>query len=152
MRLPGLHEQASARPLSHDELVQLQRVATLGMSMGAALAMWVGALEPRVAAVAQLCMLASIEGLIETGEHDRHGLYLVVPDPLRHADMGHVARLIAPRPQFAGLGGEDPFTAGVQATLDPRLANDAIGRTDRLVTWIDQATGHTEPRPFTRRS
>ena len=86
MRLPGLHEQASARPLSHDELVQLQRVATLGMSMGAALAMWVGALEPRVAAVAQLCMLASIEGLIETGEHDRHGLYLVVPDPLPFVD------------------------------------------------------------------
>src|SRR6056297_2055872 len=27
MRLHGLHEQATSRPLSHDELVQLQRVA-----------------------------------------------------------------------------------------------------------------------------
>jgi len=27
MRLHGLHEQTTSRPLSHDELVQLQRVA-----------------------------------------------------------------------------------------------------------------------------
>lgn len=27
MRLHGLHEQATSRPLSYDELVQLQRVA-----------------------------------------------------------------------------------------------------------------------------
>ncbi|WP_421905415.1 alpha/beta hydrolase family protein [Mameliella sp.] len=130
----------------HDR-IDGNRIATLGMSMGGALAMWVGALEFRVAAVAQLCMLAGIEGLIETGVHDRHGLCLIVPGLLRHADMGQVASLIAPRPQFVAHGGVDPFTAdpaGAQATLDLRLAYDATGQTDRLVTWIDQATGHKE--------
>jgi len=28
MRLDGLHEQTTSRPLSHDELVQLQRIAS----------------------------------------------------------------------------------------------------------------------------
>ncbi|KHQ52881.1 alpha/beta hydrolase family protein [Mameliella alba] len=130
----------------HDR-IDSTRIAVLGMSMGAALAMWVGALESRVAAVAQLCMLASIEGLIETGVHDRHGLYLIVPGLLRHTDMGQVAGLIAPRPQFVAHGRDDPFTAiptGAQATLDLRLAYDATGQTDQLVTWIDQETGHKE--------
>ena len=37
MRLDGLHEQAITRPLSHDELVQLQRVA----AQAGTLLMWV---------------------------------------------------------------------------------------------------------------
>ena len=57
--------------LADHDRIDGTRIGTPGISIGAAL-------EPRVAAAAQLCMLASIEGLIETGVPDRHGLYLSV--------------------------------------------------------------------------
>ena len=78
------------------------RIAALGLSMGAAHACWLGALDLRIGAVAQLCMLADIGPLIETGAHDRHGIYLVVPGLLQLAEMGDIAGLVAPRPQFIG--------------------------------------------------
>lgn len=85
-------------------------VLTLGMSMGAAHAFWLAALDTRVDACAHLCMLADMAPLIASGTHDRHGHFLTVPGLLQHADMGDVAALIAPRPQCVALGDGDHLT------------------------------------------
>lgn len=90
--------------------VDAGRIAALGMSMGAAHAFWLGAMDRRIGAVVQMCMLADIGPLIASGSHDRHGDYLTLPGLLRLAGMGDVAGLVAPRPQFVAHGADDPLT------------------------------------------
>jgi dienelactone hydrolase len=125
--------------------VDAGRIGTLGFSMGATLAYWLGALDPRVAAVAHLCAFAQVGGLIAAGEHDRHGPYMTVPGLLAEADMADVAALIAPRPQLVGAGSLDPLTP--PAALDPaldrlRVAYADVG--DRLTIVIEPDGGHAE--------
>ena len=125
--------------------VDERRIGTLGLSMGGTHAYWLAALEPRIAASAHLCVLADIAPLIASGAHDLHGPYMTVPGLLAEGDMGDVAALIAPRPQFVGLGGTDPLTP--MAARDPALARlrTAYGRAqDRLQLHLSPDTGHVE--------
>ena len=65
--------------------------------MGATLAFWLAALDPRMKAVAHLCCFADLETLVASGAHDLHGLYMTVPGLLAVARTGEIAGLIAPR-------------------------------------------------------
>ena len=124
--------------------IDAQRIVTLGMSMGAALAMWTGALEPRVAAVVQLCMLADIAPLIAAGVHDRHGAYLTVPGLLPRAEIGDVAGLIAPHPQFVGHGAQDPLTPPAARDAALMRLRRAYRGTGMLTEWLSPTAGHVE--------
>lgn len=121
------------------------RIATLGLSMGGTHAYWLAAMEPRIAACAHLCVFSDIAPLIATGAHDLHAPYMTVPGLLAEGDMGDVAALIAPRPQFLGLGGTDPLTpaAARQPALD-RLTAAYAGAPDRLQVHLSPKTGHVE--------
>jgi dienelactone hydrolase len=94
------------------------RIAAMGLSMGATHAYWLAALDDRVAAVVHLCAFADMGPLIASGGHDLHGIYMSVPGLLQNGDMGDVAALIAPRPQFIAWGGRDPLTP--EAANPPR--------------------------------
>ena len=89
--------------LTADPGVDAGRVGAMGLSMGATHAYWLAALDDRVSAVAHLCAFADMAPLLSSGAHDLHGIYMTVPGLLSHGDMGDVAALIAPRPQFIGL-------------------------------------------------
>jgi hypothetical protein len=93
-------------------------IAAMGLSMGATHAYWLAALDERVAAVVHLCAFADMAPLIASGGHDLHGIYMSVPGLLPNGDMGDVAALIAPRPQFIAWGGRDPLTP--EAAMIPR--------------------------------
>ncbi len=128
------------------------RIATLGLSMGGTHAYWLAALEPRVAAAAHLCVFSDIGPLIATGAHDLHGPYMTVPGLLATGDMGDVAALIAPRPQFVALGGTDPLTP--EAARAPALARLSAAYADapgRLEVHLSPETGHLET-PAMRRA
>ncbi len=130
---------------SHPETDRL-RVATLGISMGAALAMWVAAVERRVSACVQLCMLADMDPLIRRADgHDRHGHYLTVPGLLGHGDMGDVAALIAPRPQFVAHGALDDLTPPDARDAALRRVNAAYRPFGSLETFLSPDHGHFEP-------
>ncbi|MFZ7089851.1 alpha/beta hydrolase [Primorskyibacter sp. 2E233] len=124
------------------------QIATLGMSMGAAHAYWLAALDPRISACAHLCMLADMAPLIETGTHDRHGHFLTVPGLLRHAEMGDVAALIAPRPQVITHGTGDHLTP--PEARDPALerVHRAYATGGHLVTRLCEAETHIETPPM----
>ncbi len=130
--------------LAGDPRIDASQIFTLGVSMGAALALWVAALDRRVRGCAHLCMLANIEPLIASGAHDRHGPYLTVPGLLERTDMGQIAAHIAPRPQFIGLGAEDRFTP--PDARDPALAQvrHVYGDADALRVMIAPDGGHFE--------
>lgn len=141
-------EQASAFAwfAARDDIVAA-RIGIYGLSMGATLGYWLAAVEPRVAAVAHLCCYADFASLIDTGAHDRHGIYLTVPGLLDIAANGEIAGRIAPRPQFIGIGDLDPLTppAGVERALSQtRAAYARTGAADRLVVHREVDSGHVE--------
>lgn len=120
------------------------RIGAYGLSMGATLGYWLAAVEPRIAALAQLCCLADIEALIGTGAHDLHGIYLTVPGLPGIARNGVIAGLMAPRPQLVCLGTQDPLTPplALEIALADLRAGYAAG--GQLEVWIDPDVGHVE--------
>jgi dienelactone hydrolase len=131
--------------LSKQDGVDPARVGLFGISMGATLAYWLAAAEPRVAALAHLSCFANFDGLIETGAHDLHGISLTIPGLLNIASNGEIAATISPRPQFVGIGDQDPLTP--PHATDPALAELRIGYRDamqNLQIFRGQKTGHTE--------
>ncbi|MDE0110965.1 MAG: dienelactone hydrolase family protein [Albidovulum sp.] len=138
---------AAFETLSMDPLVRNAGIASFGMSMGGTLAYWLAALEPRIAATAHFCVLASIESLIAKGAHHLHAPYMTVPGLLRHGDMGDVAALVAPRSQLVCAGATDPLTppeALVPAIESARRGYAAAGATDKLEVFIAPNSGHAE--------
>lgn len=129
---------------SHPD-VRPESIASFGISMGAAHAFLLAALDARISSAAQICMLANIERLIASGGHDRHGHFLTIPGLLKHGDMGDIAAMIAPRPQFVGLGGKDALCPA-DAT-DPALKTliDGYKNTPHNLTiHIEPESGHCE--------
>jgi dienelactone hydrolase len=123
------------------------RIGMLGISMGGTLAYWLGALDPRIRALTQLCVLADMTQLIASRAHDQHGPYLTVPHLVRHISTGAIAGLVAPRPQLVCLGADDPLTpseARERAIADARAAYAAAGTPDRFDIHLEAGTGHRE--------
>lgn len=90
--------------------VDAARLATLGMSMGSSMAQWVGALDPRLKVVVDICCLTDWHTLVEVGGLKGHGIYYYVPDLLNHFTTSQLNALIAPRPHLALAGTRDPLT------------------------------------------
>ncbi len=129
--------------------VDAGRVYTLGLSMGAAHAFFLAALEPGVAGCAHLCMLADIAPLIDDNTHARHGFYLTLPGLLEVAEMGDVAGLVAPRPQLACHGGTDPLTPPAARDAALLRLRAAYAKTPQSLTCaLDPVAGHGETAPM----
>ncbi len=139
--------------LAADAGTDPERIGVYGLSMGATLGYWLGAVDPRVAAVAHLCCFADFAPLVESGAHDLHGPYLTVPGLLDLASNGEIAGLIAPRPQFVGLGEADSLTP--PAAVGPALARlraayDAVGAGEALRVHLEPGVGHQETEGMRR--
>lgn len=123
------------------------RLGMAGISMGATQSFWLAALDPRIAAVAHLCAFADLGRLVETGAHDGHGLYMVVPGLLPLISTGALAGLVAPRPQLVCLGLQDAFTparAVTPARAELEAAYARTGAPAALEFVVDPASGHVE--------
>ena len=104
--------------------------------------------------MAHLCCFADFAPLVASGAHDRHGIYLTVPGLLGVASNGEIAGLIAPRPQFVGLGDADPLTppeAVAPALASLGAAYAAAGAEAALRVHLEPGVGHQET-PAMRRA
>lgn len=130
--------------LRQNPLIDETRIATYGTSMGAAHSFWLSALDPQIACAVHFCMLANMAEMIDCGAFDRHGHYLTVPGLLTVTDMGEIAGLVAPRPQYVGHGDQDHLTPAV--ARDPALAQlrAAYGDNNLLITELAENSGHVE--------
>ena len=90
--------------------VDTRRLATVGMSMGSSTAQWVGALDPRLAVVVDICCLTDWHTLVEVGGLKGHGIYYYVPDLLNHFTTAQLNAMIAPRPHLSLAGNQDQLT------------------------------------------
>jgi len=127
--------------------VDVRRMGAFGISMGATLGYWLGAVDPRLTCIVQQCCFADFDRLIETGVHDLHGIYLTVPGLLDVASNGEIAGMIAPRPQLICIGDLDPLTppdAVDCALADTRASYAVAGAAEKLVVHREAAWGHQE--------
>jgi dienelactone hydrolase len=127
--------------------VDAARIGAFGISMGATFAYWLAAVDARIACTVQLCCYADFDVLIESGAHDLHGIYLTVPGLLNIATNGEIAGLVAPRPQFIGIGDEDPLTppaAVDKALAETRAAYAKSAAADALLVHREAGLGHRE--------
>lgn len=133
--------------LTHLDGIDAGRIGVFGISMGATLAFWLGALESRIRAVAHLISFADLGMLIDSGAHDLHGIYMMVSGLIPAFGTGEIAGLIAPRPQWIGVGALDPLTplpAVKKAEGDARIAYAHAGAEEALHVHISAESGHLE--------
>lgn len=121
-------------------------VVTLGLSMGATMALWAAALDERIDGCLELCCAAEYDALLHSGGYDGHGEYFFVPGLARDFTLAEIAALIAPRPHLSCAGRADPLTppAGL-ASLDEALtrAYAALGAPQGWRQWVEDG-GHAE--------
>ena len=143
-----LSEQAGALGwLAARPDVDAARIGITGLSMGATLAYWLAALDPRPAAIAHLCCYADFATLVALGAHDKHGHYLTVPGLLSAMTTGAIAGLVAPRPQLVHVGTEDPLTppeSVTRAEADTRRGYEAAGAPENFIIIREEGVGHRE--------
>jgi len=90
--------------------VDIHRLGTVGMSMGSSAAQWLGALDPRIKVVVDICCLTDWHTLVEVGGLKGHGIYYYVPDLLNHFTTAQMNALTAPRAHLALAGNLDALT------------------------------------------
>lgn len=134
--------------LSGREEVDSKRIATMGMSMGAMMSWWLGALDERVKVVIDICGQAEYEALIDSRGLDHHNFYYYLPGILAHHSTADIQKLIAPRARLSLVGRNDSLCPpkGV-AHLDRELKKEYL-RFDQADNWRSQVLtgGHQETK------
>jgi dienelactone hydrolase len=121
------------------------RIGAFGISMGCTLSYWLAAMDERISAVAHLCCFADLRTMIELGNHDGHGIYLVVPGLLNEADAGAIGALVAPRPQLICIGEADGLTPPAAVALAWEETSAAYaGQGGVLEKVSEPGVGHQE--------
>lgn len=126
--------------------VDVERLATLGLSMGSTMAWWVAALDERVRVCVDICCLTDFEELIHAQGLDGHGIYYYVPGLLKQFDTAAINALIAPRAHLALAGNYDSLTPPrgldkIDAAMKQVYAAQGVPERWRLVRYD---TGHFE--------
>jgi hypothetical protein len=115
--------------------VDAARLATVGMSMGSSTAQWVGALDPRLEVVVDICCLTDWHTLMETGGLKGHGIYYYVPDLLNHFTTAQMNALIAPRAHLSLAGNLDQLTPVAGLEKVDRELKDVYAAAGRPQNW-----------------
>lgn len=131
--------------LENHPIIDADTLGTLGFSMGSTHAWWLAALDERIKAAVALCSFADLETLVATGDHNGHGIYMMVPGLVKRFSSGELAGLAAPRALMVGVGLQD-WSTPENCLLPARKAlEEAYGGTpDRLHFHVEPHHGHEE--------
>lgn len=126
--------------------VNMDKIATIGMSMGGMESWWLAALEPRVKIVVDISGQTDLSVLKKYRLLDKHNFYLYVPGMLKYTSTLEIQELIAPRPRLSMVGNRDLlcFYPGPEA-LNPALTKYYAdqGHPDNFIGKI-MTGGHQE--------
>jgi len=95
--------------ITRDE-VDKDRIATIGMSMGATMAWWLAALDERIKVCIDICCLTDFHSFVEKKWLSGHGIYYFVPSLLKYFSTSEINSLIAPRNHLSVAGIYDKLT------------------------------------------
>ena len=90
--------------------VEINRLGTMGISMGSTMAWWTAALDTRIKVCIDICCLTDYQALIESHGLDGHGIYYYVPSLLKYFTAADINKLIVPRPHLSLAGNFDGLT------------------------------------------
>lgn len=126
--------------------VDPERIACMGMSMGATRSWWLAALDDRIRACVSVSCLTRYQDLIAAGGVNQHGFYYFVPGMLaRGIDAEAVVGCIAPRAHLTLSGDEDGGSpvGGIRTIngFQERLYG-VLGQGDHFRGVIYERTGH----------
>lgn len=126
--------------------VDADRLGTVGMSMGSSTAQWLGALDPRVKVVVDICCLTDWHTLVEVGGLKGHGIYYYVPDLLNHFTTAQMNALIAPRAHLSLAGNQDHLTPAAGLEKVDRELQEAYSAAGHPRNWklLRYDGGHLE--------
>lgn len=122
------------------------RIAITGASLGGSRSTWLGALDERIKVVAPVVQYARYQNLLATGGISHHSFYYYVPGALKSGlDMEALAAVVAPRPQIALVGGNDPLSPpeGITIINDfTRAVYRLYGAEDRFAPHVYDGLAH----------
>jgi hypothetical protein len=95
--------------LTRDD-VDVERLATMGLSLGSTAAWWLAALDERIKVTVDLCCATDFDELIRIRNLNGHGIYYYVPSLLKHFTASDIMALIAPRKRLSINGRFDKLT------------------------------------------
>lgn len=84
--------------------VDAERIACVGLSMGAFRANYLSALDPRIRAAASVCWISTLAGIVDYNPLGAMGFFALPPGLYRRMDMTDIVALSAPKP-FLAIGG-----------------------------------------------
>ena len=104
--------------------VDSERVASIGMSMGAMQSWWLAALDDRVKIVIDMGGQVDAETLLKQNDLDNHDFYMYVPGFLKYFTTFDVQKRIIPRKRLCLVGDHDEYCPldGVEK-LDKKLSD-----------------------------
>lgn len=128
------------------EDVDEKRIATVGMSMGSAMAQWVAALDPRIKVCVDICCLTNFDELAAERRYDQHGIYYYIPGMRKAFTTAQLNALIAPRAHFSIIGRDDPHTPPRGVERDEAELRSVYESMDAGDKWqlLRYPTGHVE--------
>ena len=126
--------------------VDVKRLGTVGISMGSSSAQWVGALDPRLQVVVDICCLTDWHTLVEVGGLKAHGIYYYVPDLLNHFTTAQMNTLIAPRAHLSLAGNLDALTPVAGLEKVDRELSQVYATVGKPANWklLRYDVGHRE--------
>lgn len=125
--------------------IQANRLGALGFSMGSTHAWWLAGLDERVKAAAALCSFADLEMLVATGDHNGHGIYMMVPGLVERFRSAELAGLAAPRALMIAAGLQDWSTPeNCFSPAKARLERAYTQAPEQLHFHIEPEEGHVE--------
>lgn len=132
--------------------VDSDHIGTLGMSMGAVMAWWLSALEPRIKVCIDICGMVEFNALIESGNLDYHGIYFYVPNLLKHFTTAEINSLIAPRPHLSLVGNHDDLTPRKGLNLVEKELTKVYQELNHENAWkmVRSDLGHEETKEMRR--
>jgi len=126
--------------------VDVNRIGTLGMSMGSTMAWWIAALDKRIKVCVDICCLTDFTALIDANSLNEQGIYYYVPSLLKYFTTADINALIAPRPHLSVTGKNDLLTPREGVELIDRELKAVYGTEQAADKWVQKQydTGHFE--------
>jgi dienelactone hydrolase len=137
-------DQIALDLLDQHPLIDSNRIAAVGMSLGSTRAWWLAALEERIRATVAVACLTRYQDLIAADGLPHHSIYFYVPGILQHFDTEAILARITPRPLLCLTGDQDPTSpaSGIHK-IEAYLRNQYTDIPQNFRNVIYPGLGHT---------
>jgi dienelactone hydrolase len=126
--------------------IDSERIAAVGMSLGASRTTWLSALDERIRVAVPIAQMTRYADYAAAGEYNHHGIYYYVPNMLNIGfDMEVIAAMTAPRTQSILIGDSDRLSplSGIRTVARyARAVYLLYGAEQRLESVVYQGIGH----------